>query len=115
MLKKLKISILMVACIYILISILSVIVHSKVDADFIGKWGLVSGFILLITAVPLFKIVFYGGSVHKSALPYDEQMRQKALQQYEKEYEKDSEKNSRIQDIFAIAGIILIVLSIFIL
>lgn len=115
--KKLKISIIIVASNYILLAFLSFVSELKFDTDFIGKWGLLSGFLLLLGALPLYKMVYFGGrgiiGSQSPEIPPDEHLHQKLHNQYEKENKSKIKKDSKHQDVLTISGITIILISLF--
>lgn len=102
---------------YILLLILSLIFYSEIEADFIGMWGLITGFIMLIGALPLHKITYFGGrgimGSQTPEIPPDEHLHHKIHKQYEKEQKNEIDKNKKFQDVLTIAGVLIIIVSIF--
>ncbi|RSD28692.1 hypothetical protein [Mesobacillus subterraneus] len=115
--RKLVLSFLIVISIYTTISILSFILLSQIDRDFIGMGGLLAGFLLLISILPLWKIIYFGGrgmmGVQSHILPPDEHLHQK-LHQHVKE-ENRSKNERKMDDILTISGGIVILISLFML
>ncbi|MRH43544.1 hypothetical protein GH741_12725 [Aquibacillus halophilus] len=114
--KIIQVSLTIVVFNYVLLTVLSFVFTSNFELDFIGKWGLLSGFLLLIGALPFFKVAYFGGrgimGVQTPEIPPDEHLHHKVHSQHEKENEKEIEKNRKYQDMLTIAGITIIVLSI---
>lgn len=117
--KKIKISLMIVILNYLFLIVLSYLFTSKIELAFIGVWGLLAGFICLIGALPLYKILYFGGrgiaGTQSPQIPYDEHLDQKVHRQYEKEERDKSGKNRAYQDILTIAGIMIVLIAIFIL
>ncbi|WP_138416374.1 hypothetical protein [Aquibacillus sediminis] len=111
--KKLSYSIGIVAVLFLLLIVASILVQSTIAASFIGKWGLLLGFALLLVALPLYKVIYFGGrglvGSQTPEIPADEHLHQQTHRYYEKD-----RKPNLYQDVCTIAGILMIVISIFI-
>ena len=116
MLKVLKISFLLVIVSYMLLLLFCYLFIGRLDGGIIGMWGLLLGFLLLFAALPFHKIVFFGGrgvmGVQSPEIPHDEHLHYKIHKEYEKERRANT-RTKRWQDIFSIAGIIIILISVF--
>ncbi|WP_233143879.1 hypothetical protein [Lottiidibacillus patelloidae] len=115
MLKKFQLSCVLVLSTYILLALLSFVANGKFDIEFLGKWGLLSGFLLLIGTLPFFKTTYFGGrglmGSQTPEIPPDEHLNNNIHQLNEKIIEKDK----RYQDVLTLAGIVIIVLSLIML
>jgi hypothetical protein len=81
-------------------------------------WGLLTGIIMLIGALPLHKITYFGGrgiiDSQTPEIPPTEHLHHKIHKQYEKEQTNEIDKK-KIQDVLSIAGVLTIIVSIFLI
>ncbi|EDL66624.1 hypothetical protein BSG1_04690 [Bacillus sp. SG-1] len=102
---------------YMILAVLSYLFNSTVNWTDIGAWGLVTGFLLLISALPLHKIIYFGGKgimgVQSPEIPPDEHLHEKFRKSYEAEKENKLER--KYQDIATIAGAVIIFISLILL
>ena len=110
MLKRIQWILIIISLNYLLLIVLSFLFNSGISMRFLGNWGLLTGFILLVSALPLHKVVYYGGrgvaGSQTPEIPPDEHLHEKAQKQSEKPM-----NFSRFQDSFTISGIIVLVIS----
>ena len=102
---------------YMILAVLSYLFNSTVNWTDIGAWGLVSGFLLLISALPIHKITYFGGrglmGVQSPEIPPDEHLHEKVSKSYEAEKKNKIER--KYQDIATIAGAVIIFISVILL
>ncbi|WP_167834059.1 hypothetical protein [Mesobacillus selenatarsenatis] len=117
MLEKFKISFFIVVGSYALLVLASYLFNGEFDTSIIGMWGLILGLLMLIAALPLHKIVFFGGrgimGVQSPEIPGDEHLHNKIHKSYEKEHKEEISINRPLQDVLSLAGIIIILISLF--
>ncbi|WP_409250621.1 hypothetical protein V1502_10610 [Bacillus sp. SCS-153A] len=113
--ERLFISLFLIFINYTILVLLSYLLYSTFNLNDIGSWGLVSGFILLVCALPIHKITYFGGrglgGVQSPEVPPDEHLHQKI----HKQYEKETKIKPKHQDILTITGLAIIVISIFLI
>lgn len=112
--KRLPYSLLIVFVSYVILMVLSFVFNSGVDRSFLGKWGLLTGFIFLLLALPLHRVTFFGGrgvmGVQTPEISPDEHLHQKLHQQSERE---QSHKHRKNQDVCTLSGIFITVIAMF--
>ncbi|MBA2176060.1 hypothetical protein H0266_14280 [Halobacillus locisalis] len=110
MLKRMQSILLIVSLNYLLLTVLSLIFNSRISMEFLGNWGLLTGLVILISALPLHKVVYYGGrgmaGSQTPEIPPDEHIHEKV-----KKKSKRSGDFNRFQDSLTISGVIVLVIS----
>jgi len=102
MLKKWKLSVILILGTYFFLTILSFLMFTTMDTDFIGEWGLLSGFLLLLVALPLHKLTYFGGrgivGSQSPEIPSDEPLHQKLHQEFENGNKRTDHDYLRLQE-----------------
>ena len=115
--RRLKLSFYIVVSSYAALSLILFIMIGKFNANMVGMWGLILGFILLIAALPFHKIIYFGGrglmGVQSPEIPGDEHLHHKLHKQYEKEQIGENRGNSYRRDVLTISGISIILIAVF--
>ncbi|WP_102262553.1 hypothetical protein [Mesobacillus jeotgali] len=117
MMKRLKLSFYIVVGSYTTLILISFLMIGNFDGTKVGVWGFILGFILLFTALPFHKIIYFGGrglmGVQSAEIPGDEHLHHKIHKQYEKEQIGQNQGSSQRQDVLTIAGISVIIIAVF--
>ena len=117
MMRMLKLSFYIVVGSYTTLFLISFLMIGKFDGTKVGVWGFILGFILLFTALPFHKIIYFGGrgllGVQSHVIPGDEHLHHKIHKLYEKEQIGQNQGSSQRQDVLTIAGISIILIAVF--
>lgn len=116
MMKKLKFVLVISLIVFSLLVLISFIFTSGINRDVIGFGGIITGFILLLPSVKIHRLIFFGSRANQAEIIFpDEHLEHKIYKQIEKEerFEKEG-KTKTILDALGYSGIVLIVISLFV-
>jgi hypothetical protein len=109
--KKWQAAFLLVFVIFVFLTLLTFVFNGTFHHEFLGKWGALSGFLLLLAALPFHSIVFFGGrgamGSQSPEIPPDEHLN--------REIHKHNQTDRKFQDVLAFAGLTVILISFFLL
>jgi hypothetical protein len=102
--------------IFSLLALISVLFTSTIHRDVIGLGGIAAGIILMLPSVKIHRLIFFGGRAKQANEIFpDEHLQQKILKQIEKEEPFNEEgKSNIILDSLGYSGMVIFVLSLFI-